>query len=135
MSPILQRRVSTGDSIYSSVFVGPVDHPASVRVTPSALAAGVVDAHGYIPSGFPLAKDGTTVGAGEAVFGCTIEAVKVAPSGSAADLAAATDPVDVTVGTIGQVNRDILEDNLGRVLTAAEIAGFGLAGSHLVLIE
>lgn len=223
--PISQRRVYTGDNVYNNVWVGPMDHPATVRVTPSALGSTVIDAHGFIPSGFPFAKDGSTVGgatagaatpkaggntgngtvtgvsadtnaraqtftltatsatnfsvtgsesgpapaatvgtpyngpgvnftinaggtafvagdqytialvASDAVYGCTIEPVKVALTGSATDIAAASTAVDVTVGTIGQINRDILEDNLGRALTAGEIAGFGLAGSRIVLIE
>lgn len=131
--PISQSRISTGDEAYSNVFVGPVDHPATVTVDPSALGDTVVDADGYIPAGFPLSAAGAAVGVGVAVFGCLIEATKVAASNSAADLTAAAN-VDVVVGTIGQVNRAILEDNLGRALTADEIAGFGLAGSHLVLI-
>lgn len=133
--PISQRRIYTGDKVYDNVFVGPMDHPATVRVTPSVLGAANIDAHGYIPQGFPFAKDGTTVTAGDPVFGCTIEPVKVANSNSTADVAAASTAMDVTVGTHGQVNRDILEDNLGRALTAAEAAGFALAGSHLSLLE
>jgi hypothetical protein len=36
--------------------------------------------------------------------------------------------------TIGQVNRKILEDTIGRVLTADELAAFDAAGSTIKLL-
>jgi hypothetical protein len=134
MSPISSRTVSTGDETYPLVFVGPVDHPAPVEIDPANFTANEIDADGYLKPGVPLEADGTLVGAAPAfVYGCNIEAVKVAESNSGADLAAA-DPVVVNVATICQVNRDLLEDVLGRALTANELAGFAAAGSRSVLI-
>lgn len=48
-------------------------------------------------------------------------------------LASETGDCFVAIATSGIVNRDIVEDNLARALTAAEIAGFDLPGSHLRL--
>lgn len=72
-----------------------------------------------------------TAGVSNRLRGVTIEAQKVAAdneSGTIAALGTAT----VILATIGQVNRDIIEDNLGRALTDDEIAAF--ADSLLVLI-
>lgn len=71
-----------------------------------------------------------TAGALDRVHGCVVEAVKVAASNSDTDRTAAG-TVPVVVATHGLVNRDLLEDILGRALTASEIAGF--AGSNLTL--
>jgi len=72
-----------------------------------------------------------TAGVSNRIFGVTIEPVKVADDNEAGTLAALS-TLKVILATIGQVNRDILEDNLGRALTAAEVAAF--ADSTLVLI-
>jgi hypothetical protein len=64
-----------------------------------------------------------TGGTSDAVYGVTIAPVKVADGNGSTERNAATDCF-VAVGTHGVVNRDIMEDNLGRSLTAAEIAGF-----------
>lgn len=53
-------------------------------------------------------------------YGAVIEATKVAASNSAAHLAAATD-IDVVVSTICMLQRQIIEDSLGRVLTNGEL--------------
>jgi hypothetical protein len=134
MFPARKERISTGDMAYPNVFVGPVDHPAPVEVDPANLNTDYVDARGYLKPGMPLRIDGTRItAAGQAVFGCNIEALKVAASNSVDDLAAA-DPVKVPVATIAQVNADLLEDVLGRALSADERAAFGAAGSRIVLI-
>ena len=54
-------------------------------------------------------------------FGAVVEAVKVAKSNSATDLLAAID-IEVAVATICMINRDILEDAIGRSLTLGERA-------------
>lgn len=72
-----------------------------------------------------------TGGVNDKVFGVVIEPEKVAADNAGATIAA-LGTQGIVVGLIGAVNRDIVEDNLGRVLTAAEIAGF--TGSPLVLI-
>lgn len=65
------------------------------------------------------------------LFGCTIEPIKLAKSNSVTDRVGT---FTVAVATRGQINRDLLEDILGRVLTADEAAGFDRAGSNLTLI-
>jgi hypothetical protein len=114
-------------------FRSPINATMQLRVDVSGLTANEVDVDGYLKPGVPLARDGTLVGAAEAVRGCNVEAVKIAADNAPATLAAAND-VDVAVATFVVVSQDILEDILGRVLTAAEIAGFDLAGSHCVLV-
>jgi hypothetical protein len=119
---------TAGGLAHSPVFVGQITGTDVVKVDLSDLSDEEVDADGYIKPGVPLAKDGSIVGAGVAVWGVTIEAIKVATGGTDAILDAATDCF-VTVG-FGLCNRDIMEDNLGRALSADEIAGFDLAGSN-----
>jgi phage tail sheath gpL-like len=62
----------------------------------------------------------------------TVEAVKVAESNQTADLNAAQD-VLVAMAVNGTLNRDIVEDTLGRVLLPAEIAALNGPNSKLVL--
>jgi hypothetical protein len=119
---------TTGGLAHSPVFVGQITGTDVVKVDLSDLSDEEVDADGYIKPGVPLAKDGSIVGSGVPVWGVTIEAIKVATGGTDAILDAATDCF-VTVG-FGLCNRDVMEDNLGRALSADEIAGFDLAGSN-----
>lgn len=72
-----------------------------------------------------------TAGVSNRLRGVTIEALKVAADNAAGTIAA-LGTVTAILATIGQVNRDILEDNLGRALTDDEVAAF--ADSQLVLI-
>jgi hypothetical protein len=126
-----------GGMNYGNVFVGPVDHPAHIKVDISGLTDKEVDSRGYLKPGVPFEEDGTLVGSGEFVFGVTIEAVKlplaVLPA-TTSSLGSETSDCFVAVGTIGQVSQDVAEDNLGRAYTGDEIAGFNVAGSKLVLL-
>lgn len=117
---------------HPSPVVGEVLATAAIRIDLSALTAFEVDSLGYLKPGVIFDKAGLLVGAGPAyAWGITIEPIKVAASVAA--LATAPD-VDVALMTIGQVNQDIIEDTLGRALTANELAGFERAGSKLVLL-
>lgn len=71
-----------------------------------------------------------TGGVSDVVHGVTIAPAKVAAGNAGGDLSAAADCF-VAVGTHGVVNRDVMEDNLGRPLTADEVAGF--AKSNITL--
>ncbi|MCY7375991.1 MAG: hypothetical protein LH472_08475 [Pyrinomonadaceae bacterium] len=124
---------TVGGQAHAPVFVGEILASDVVNVVVTALSTAEVDTKGFLKPGVPFSKAGALVGAAVPVYGVTIESIKVAASNSAADIAAAAAAVPVAVGTIGTVNRDIAEDNLGRVYTAAEIAGFDLAGSKLHL--
>jgi hypothetical protein len=117
---------------YGNPFVGPIDHTVAIDVDLTAMTTGEIDAYGYLKPGIPLLKTGAKVTAG-AVFGVTVEAIKVAADNAGATIAA-LGTIRVAVATVGQVNQDVCEDNLERVFTAAEIAGFNLAGSKLVLL-
>lgn len=118
---------------HAPVFDGEVLASDVVNVVVTALSVNEVDTAGYLKPGVPFSKAGALVAATFPVYGVTIESIKVAASNSVADIAAATTAQPVAVGTIGTVNRDRAEDNLGRAYTAAEIAGFDLAGSKLHL--
>jgi hypothetical protein len=122
--------VTTGGEMYASPFVGDVGHTAQIAVNIANLTTSEVDANGWLKPGVPLTQAGALVGAAAAVFGVTIEAIKLVANNGAAR----TGTFQIAVGTIGQVNRKVCEDNLGRVLSANEIAGFGLAGSTLKLL-
>jgi hypothetical protein len=134
--PFRVQATATETSGYGHPFVGPVVHTDTVFVDISDLTTAEVDADGFLKPGLPLAKDGSTVGSGVFVYGVTIEPIKLVHATDPptdVSLAADTGTMAVTVCTHGVVNRDICEDNLGRALTADEIAGFPLAGSSLHL--
>jgi hypothetical protein len=126
---------TSGGTSHGNPFVGPIQYTAHIKPDISALTANEVDANGYLKPGVPFLASGLLVsGAGQTIFGVTVEAVKVAASNSAADIAAVTNDPFVAVCTIGQVSQDIIEDNLGRALSANEIAALAAAGCRLVLI-
>jgi|SRR5690606_25000916 len=130
--PMRVRDVAPAGEVHANPFVGPIDHPATVRVDVSALTAAEVDKYGYLKPGVPLTRAGELPGADpEFVYGCVIESTRVHTDNTT--LASVTADVDVAVATICQVNRAILEDNLGRALTADELAAFDRAGSKCVL--
>lgn len=123
---------NTGGLAHSPVFVGKIGNTDVVKVDISDLTTKEVDADGYLKPGVPFDKSGNTVGNGVAVYGVTIEPIKLPHATippTDVSLAADTGTCPVAVG-FGLVNRDIAEDNLGRAYTADEIAGFDLAGSN-----
>jgi hypothetical protein len=129
--PLAIKNTAGGQS-HAPVFVGDIVNTDVVNVDISDLTTNEVDALGYIKPGVPLDKSGNLVGSGVAVYGVTIEPIKlphatIPPTN--VSLAADTGTCPVAVG-FGLVNRDIAEDNLGRALTADEIAGFDLAASN-----
>lgn len=120
---------------YGNPFIGGVNHPAQITVDVSGLTTDEVDAFGYLKPGVPLTKAGILVGASPAfVYGVTFEAQKIVPDNPTnGTLGAVTVDAIITVNTIGHINRDVAEDNLGRAYTANEIAGFDAAGSKIAL--
>jgi hypothetical protein len=128
----LNRTSGTVGFIYENVFVGPTDHTVAIAVNLAALTSAEIDANGYLKPGIPLSVTGGLVTAGY-VFGVTVEEVKVADNNATATISA-LGTQDIAVATIGMVNRKVAQDILGRAYTAAEAAGFNLAGSKLVLI-
>jgi len=124
----LKISTTAGGLAHSPVFVGEIQGTDVVKVDISDLSDDEVDPDGYLKPGVPFAKDGNLVGSAVPVWGVTIEPIKITTGNTDTILDAETDCF-VTVG-FGLCNRDIIEDNLGRALTADEIAGFDLAGSN-----
>jgi hypothetical protein len=133
------KTVTSPGTIYGRPFIGPTNHTAQISVDITLLTAAEVDSFGYLKPGVPFTAAGILVGAAAIVFGVTpepLDVLHILPYSGitfAAALAAAG-VQQLAVCTIGQVNRKIMEDNLGRVLTANEIAGFGLAGCLIKLL-
>jgi hypothetical protein len=99
------------------------------------LADGVTD---FVSGdGFTITVTLTAGGAAtKYVYGVTVEAAKlplvtIPPTNTS--LGNETGDCDVAAATHGIVNLDIMEDNLARALTAAELAGFTMPGCHLAL--
>ncbi len=133
--PLSKRTLFTGEQPYHPVFQGRVDHTHQIAINVTALTSAEVDANGYLKPGVPFAADGTSVGAAEAVLGVTIEPIKVAAGNTAPDLAAADATFQIALGIEGVVNRWLCESNLGRALTANELAGFALAPCKITLVQ
>jgi hypothetical protein len=135
--PIVIKSLASEGVTYGNPFFGKALATDTVVLDISDLTADYeVDADNMLKPGLPLAKDGSTIASGVPVYGVVLEAVPLKHAtdpATNASLAADTGTMQVTVGTHGNVNRDIVEDNLGRALTADEIAGFALAGSNLHL--
>lgn len=122
---------TAGGTSYVWPFVGEMNHPVHIKLDVSGMTSAEIDEDGILKPGVPLTSGGVLVTSG-AVYGVNIEAVKVAAGNAAGDLSGAVDCL-IAVGCVGVVNRDAVEANLGRVLAAAEIAGFAAAGSTLKL--
>src|SRR5512139_743632 len=131
--PLKVTSVATAGEVHPNPFVGPIDYTLAILIDISTMTDKEVDAYGYLKPGVPVTASGDLLSTNtEVVYGCTAEAVKVAESNTTTAIAAATD-IEIALVLIGVVNRDILEDSLGRALTADEIAGFAVGKSHLIL--
>jgi hypothetical protein len=108
---------TAGGTAYGDIRVGEGHGIHQVKLNATNLAASR-DADGYLPVGLPVKIDGNPIsGASQAVYGFVgPEAVKL---GSA----------DIFGNVIlsGPLNKDMIEDNLGRVLSANELAGIPAA--------
>lgn len=134
--PIMIKSLATEGATYGAPFVGKALATDAVVLDISDLTTAEVDADNMVKPGLPLDKSGNTVGSGVAVYGVVLEATPLKHAtdpATDASLAADTGTMQIVVGTHGVVNRDAIEDNLGRALTSDEIAGFALAGSNLHL--
>lgn len=105
---------------YADIRVG-----GSHNIHQAPIAAAVTaDAQGYFMPGTPLQADGTAISAGSQVAKFVVgpEAVRKAATGA-------------TQGNTfldGAISQDMIEDNLGRVLNANEIAALAAGGFKLV---
>lgn len=123
---------------YGNPFIHSPREPIAVPLDIDNPTASFLDAQGVLKPGTMLCRraNGTytipDATAGEAVYGVVAHPIKVALTNAAADKTAAG-TIDVAVFR-GPVNRKIIENNLGRVLSAAEIAAFGTVGSNCDLV-
>jgi len=119
----------------SDGFVGPVDHTVAVPVLLTAMTNKEIDSDGYLKPYIPFTKAGALIpNTTTAVFGVSVEHIKTDAKDNAAGSIAALGTIDVAVATICQINRAAAEDVLDRPYNANELAGFGLAGSHIILL-
>lgn len=134
--PMKISSVADAGEVHPNPFVGPVNHTYVVKVDVSGLTSNEVDANGYIKPGVPLKiaggllvlADGT---AGEYIAGAVVEAVQIHTDNTT--LAGVTADVEIAIALFCLMNRDILEDSLGRALTANELAAIAAAGSHVAI--
>lgn len=128
----VRTKQTAGGSAYASPFIGRVDDVLHVKVDISALTQAEVDANGILKPGVPLTINGLLIGANNTDrVGVTPYETKIADNNT--NLAGITADVFVAVAFSGSVNRDVMEDNLGRVLSANEIAGLNGVGSNLTM--
>jgi hypothetical protein len=133
MCPIDIKSTATAGEIHPNPIVGKSDHTHAMRIDTSAVPAAYVDTRGYLKAGTPFRRGGLPITApAQVVFGVVVETVRIHTNNTT--LAATTRDIDVALMTIGQVNRKILEDSIGRVLTADELAAFDAAGSTIKLL-
>jgi hypothetical protein len=129
---------TAGGTTYGPVFIGPILGMQQVVVDVSELTTDEVDADGWLKPGVAFKKDGTVA---DGTGGEFIYAVNPEPQDLRLDtipptngtLAADTKTYPLGMATIGEVNRDIAEDNMGRAYNANELAAFNAAGSMIHL--
>lgn len=130
--PMSVTSVATAGEIHPSPFVGPINHTVGIKVDVSALTSNEVDANGYLKPGVILQQTGAPIGApAQIAYGAVVEAVKVHTDNTT--LAGVTADVEVAVGLYVLINRDIVEDSLGRALSADELSAVNAAGSHVAV--
>jgi len=127
--------VADAGEVHPNPFVGPVNHTVALLVDVSTLTTDEVDNYGYLKPGVIIQATGDKITApSQIAYGAVVEAVQVAPAGSDnTALAAITVDVEVAVGLFVLLNRDILEDSLGRAVSADELAAIDAAGSHVAI--
>jgi hypothetical protein len=115
---------TTGGTTYASPFVGRVGELLQIVVDISGLDTKLVDADGYLKPGAMFKSDGTQPNGSGFVYGVNPEPIKIVDY-VPTDALLAADVATIPVGCVvsGVLNRDIIEDNFGRAMTANEIAG------------
>jgi hypothetical protein len=124
---------TAGGTDYANPLVGGAYDVTNLKLDVSTLTTNEVDSKGFLKPGVPLQlSSGVGVlisGASQTVYGVTFEPIKLRDdnSGLGTDT---TDPI-IAVATAGLLNLDIIEDNLGRVLSANELAALTAGGFKL----
>jgi hypothetical protein len=125
---------TTGTVSYGHPLVGPVLGLLQVVVDISELTTAEVDADGYLKPGVMFKSDGTQPDGSGFLYAINPEPIKIV-NYVPTDVLLAADTATIPVGcaTSGTINRDIVEDNLGRAMTANEITAVTVAGSQFTL--
>jgi hypothetical protein len=121
---------TAGGTTYGPVFLGDILAMEQVLVDVSELTTDEVDADGWLKPGVPFKQDGTLADGSGHIYAVNPEPqdlrlATIPPTNGT--LAADTKTYPLGMGTMGTVNRDIIEDNLGRALTANELTAFATA--------
>ena len=125
---------TTGGTGYGHPLVGPAKGVLQVVVDISELTTAEVDADGFLKPGVSFKSDGTQPDGSGFMYAMNVEPIKIidyVPTDAL--LAADTDTIPVGCATGGIINQDIVADNLGRAMTANELAAAVAAGSDFTL--
>ena len=130
----LKVTTTTGTTGYGHPIVGEAGGLLQIVVDISELTIAEVDADGMLKPGVMFKSDGTQPDGSGFVYGVNPEPIKIVDY-VPTDVLLAADTATIPVGcvTSGILNRDIIEDNLGRSLTGNEITALAAAGSHFTL--
>lgn len=125
---------TTGTTGYGHPIVGDALGLLQVVVDISELTIAEVDADGYLKPGVMFKSDGTQPDGTGFLYAVNPEPIKIVDY-VPTDILLAADTATIPVGmvTAGIINRDVVEDNLGRAMTANEIAAVTAAGSRFTL--
>ena len=126
----LKIKKTAGDTTYGPVFLGEILAMEQVLIDVSELTTDEVDADGWLKPGVPFKQDGTLADGSGCIYAVNPEPqdlmlATVPPTNTSLGNDTKTFPLGM--GTMGTVNRDIIEDNLGRALTANELTAFATA--------
>lgn len=126
----LKVKKTAGGTTYAPVFLGEILAMEQVLVDVSELTTAEVDADGWLKPGVPFKQDGTLADGSGHIYAVNPEPQDLMLSTippTDVSLAADTKTFPLGMGTMGIVNRDVIEDNLGRALTANELTAFTTA--------
>lgn len=125
---------TAGTTTYGHPIVGTPGPLLQVVVDISELTEAEVDPDGFLKPGVSFKSDGTQPDGSGFMYAMNPEPIKIVdyvPTDALLAADTATIPVGCVIG--GVINRDIVEDNLGRAMTANELAAAIAAGSQFTL--
>lgn len=132
----LRVSTETGTSSYGNPLVGHLGGLLQVVVDISELTIAEVDADGNLKPGVMFKSDGTQPDGSGFVYAINPEPISIGHATippTDVSLAADTGTVPIGMATSGIINRDIVEDNLGRAMTANELTALATAGCQFTL--
>lgn len=126
----LHIKKTAGGETYAPVFIGSILAMEQLPIDVSELTTDEVDADGWLKPGVAFKQDGTRPDGSGHVYAVNPEPQNlhldtVPPTNTSLGNDTKTYPLGM--GTMGTVNRDVIEDILGRVLSANELAAFAAA--------